>query len=302
MMPNTINFPLDNYSSRNGAPVYWLAVHTAEGARTVESLGWFFRSIPNASSHAGIDDTKVAFYVNTRYSAWTLRNGNPYSDNLELCGFAEWSPAEWQDHPVMLENCAWWLAMRAKERDIPLKKLSPREVGQRKAGVIGHADYTYGTGDGTHTDPGVNFPWEQVIWRAREITGNGHVTPDKKVGNPDMAIIQLTPTAPPENWEDSATWPWREETINLGYVRGWNGRCIVRASFGHPGGRIYRAHFDYPHLQHNLDWELWPGSWCAPAYKQEKEYVFEPDVEGHCSLMFSYAAPGGASIAVEFEG
>lgn len=162
--------PSPNKSSRGGARVDLLAVHTAEGARTADSLGRYFQNpAVQASSHDGSDDNTTIQYVGYPDMAWTLLNGNPRSENLELCGFAHWSRDEWlQHHRGMLDQCAAWLARRAAARGIPLVKLSPADVDAGRSGVIGHADWTYSNiGWGNHTDPGVNFPWDYVIDKAR---------------------------------------------------------------------------------------------------------------------------------------
>jgi hypothetical protein len=162
-------------SSRGGARVKWIAVHTAEGSRSVASLLSFFQDIsdPNrGSSHAGVDDHTLEQggpWVPYDRSAWTLRNGNAVSDNLEACGFAAWSRAEWLRHDRMLTLIATWIAQRCKARSVPIRKLTPAQVRDGMSGVIGHVDYTKGTGDGTHTDPGPSFPWDIVIARARQI-------------------------------------------------------------------------------------------------------------------------------------
>lgn len=156
------------YSSRNGQKVRLIALHTAEGATTAESLGnYFYRNDVQASSHVGIDDTHGLQYVDYAYAAWTMRNANPYSENAELCGFAAWTRDQWlNQHKYMLDQAAQWIANRCHARGIPIRKLSPQQVGAGEWGVCGHADYTYGTSDGTHTDPGVNFPWDYVMEKA----------------------------------------------------------------------------------------------------------------------------------------
>ena len=58
--------PSPCYSSRGGSAVRLIVVHTAEGARTIESLGNFFANGANGvSSHTGADDQlgKVGEYV-----------------------------------------------------------------------------------------------------------------------------------------------------------------------------------------------------------------------------------------------
>lgn len=156
-------------SSRNGARVIWVVVHTAEGIRDADDLKAFFDRSTNSSSHAVADDTElIENCVPYDRAAWTLRNGNSRSDNLELCGFASWSRAEWLNHHQgMLTNAAVWIRRRCQARGIPIVKLSPADVRAGKAGVIGHVDYTNGTGDGTHWDPGPGFPWDVVIARAK---------------------------------------------------------------------------------------------------------------------------------------
>jgi hypothetical protein len=152
-------------SARGSAPVRLVVVHTAEGARTVESLGaWFQKATTQASSHAGIDDNRIETFVDYRRAAWTVRSGNTISDNVELCGFAAWSRNEWlNNHPTMLRLTAQWIRERCLARGIPIRKLTPAEVAAGKAGVIGHVDWTQGMKDGSHTDPGPGFPWDHVI-------------------------------------------------------------------------------------------------------------------------------------------
>jgi peptidoglycan hydrolase-like protein with peptidoglycan-binding domain len=163
--------PSPNHSSRNGKRVRLVVVHTAEGARTVESLGAFFKDRNRqVSSHVGIDDKRIETYVDPERQAFTLRSGNAISENAELCGFAAWSREEWlEEHHRMLELTAEWIADRCLERDIPVRKLTPPEVAAGEAGVIGHIDWTKGMHEGTHTDPGPGFPWDVVMAMANGI-------------------------------------------------------------------------------------------------------------------------------------
>lgn len=157
--------PSPHHSARRGGPVRLVVLHTAEGSRTVESLGgWFQRPATRASSHAGIDDQRTELYVPYDRAAWTLRTGNSISDNVELCGFAKWTREQWLgQHARMLELCAAWIRERCQARRIPIRKLSPEQVAAGQAGVCGHYDWTVGMLDGSHTDPGPGFPWDHVI-------------------------------------------------------------------------------------------------------------------------------------------
>lgn len=189
-----------NSSSRNGVIPKWIVIHTAEGTRTVGDLYNFFNGGVAASSHAGADGYQLSGpWVDDTRAAWTLLNGNARSFNLEMCGFAAWSRATWlstgwvwnPQHTAqcwnprgIIWNAAKWVVQKrdAAKRiygiDIPIgRKLSPSEVGNGAKGLFGHVDYTYGTGDGDHTDPGGNFPWDILIQDINAILGGGDDMP-----------------------------------------------------------------------------------------------------------------------------
>jgi hypothetical protein len=165
---------LDQSSSRNGATVIWVVIHTAEGptdsapgdprvdAGSAEDLLAFFEPKTDRSCHAIADDDHLLdALVPYDREAWTLRGGNPRSDNLEMCALASWSRAEWLDHLPMLRIAARWVAGRLKARGLPNHRVSVAECAARSVGgFMDHYTYTKATGDGTHWDVGPNFPWD----------------------------------------------------------------------------------------------------------------------------------------------
>jgi len=159
--------PSPNYSSRGGAGVRLIVLHTAEGARTIESLGSYFQGNVQASSHVGADDkvNTIGEYVHRQNKAWTQSNYNPVAVSIELCAFAAWSTAEWNQHPNMLANCAAWIAEEADHYDIPIKRLSASEAQGSGYGVCQHVDL--GAGGGGHHDCGSGFPMDHVLEMAR---------------------------------------------------------------------------------------------------------------------------------------
>jgi len=159
--------PSPNYSSRGGASVRLIVIHTAEGATTIESLGSYFQGNVNASSHTGIDDKPgvIGEYVRRDYKAWTAANANPVAVQTELCAFAKWSAAEWAKHPNMLANCAAWIAEEAKAFDIPITKLTASQAQGSGRGVCQHNDL--GSWGGGHWDCGGGFPMDEVLEMAR---------------------------------------------------------------------------------------------------------------------------------------
>jgi hypothetical protein len=143
-------------------------LHTAEGARTIESLGSFFAN-PSAgvSSHTGADDKAgiIGEYVKRGNKAWTAANANPVAVQMELCAFASWSADEWHRHPNMLSNCARWIAEEAAYFGLPITKLSPSAAQGSGRGVCQHKDL--GSWGGSHHDCGSGFPMDHVLELAR---------------------------------------------------------------------------------------------------------------------------------------
>jgi hypothetical protein len=159
-----------------------LVVHTAEGSRTIESLGaWFANGDNEVSSQVGVDDKPgvIGEYVRHDLAAWCAAVFNGAGEHVELCGFAEWDPAEWARHPAMLDNLARWLAEESARYSIPLVKLDAGAAQGSGRGVCAHADL--GEDGGNHWDPGPAFPWADVIALANEYAG-GAPAPTKRKG------------------------------------------------------------------------------------------------------------------------
>jgi hypothetical protein len=148
-----------------------IVIHTAEGATTIESLGaWFQNPSAGVSSHAGADDkpNTIGEFVARGNKAWTAAEFNPVAVQIELCGFAAWTSADWDSHPNMLANCAAWIRDEAQHFGIPITKLSAAEAQGSGRGVCQHADL--GARGGGHWDCGGGFPIDHVLDMARSGT------------------------------------------------------------------------------------------------------------------------------------
>jgi hypothetical protein len=171
MALDRIPIPSPNYSSRGGASVRLLVLHTAEGSRTIESLGSYFANPSSGvSSHAGADDKSnaIGVFVRRADKAWTAANANPVAVQIEACAFAAWDNAEWSRHPNMLNNIGHWLAEEAAAFGVPLVKLTPAEAQGDGRGVCQHRDL--GAWGGSHHDCGDGFPIDLVLELARGAT------------------------------------------------------------------------------------------------------------------------------------
>jgi hypothetical protein len=168
MSLNRVWIPSPNQSSRGGAGVRLVCIHTAEGALTYQSLGSYFGSASaQVSSHVGIDDTPgtVGEYVKPEAKAWTAAQYNPVAIQAELCAFAAWTTSDWDNHPTMLANTAQWIREECNRYGLPIVKLSASEAQGSGRGVCGHVEL--GSGGGGHWDPGPAFPWPDVLDMAR---------------------------------------------------------------------------------------------------------------------------------------
>jgi len=189
MSLNRVQIPSPNYSSRSGSRIRLIVLHTAEGATTYQSLGNYFKNPSNqVSSHVGIDDTPntVGEYVARANKAWTAANANPVAIQAELCAFAAWSPSEWQNHQVMLQNCAQWIAEESAFFGIPIQALTPAAAQGNGIGICQHIDL--GAWGGGHVDCGPNFPYEQVLEMA---SGTPAVTAASS-GSEDSTLCVVT--------------------------------------------------------------------------------------------------------------
>jgi hypothetical protein len=157
-----------NYSSRGGSGVRLIVLHTAEGAKSYQSLGNYFASSSSGvSSHVGIDDTpgEIGEYVKPGNKAWTACNANPVAIQAETCAWATWTTTEWHQHPVMLENVAQWVSEEAARFSIPIVRLTPAQAQGSSAGVCDHN--ALGAWGGGHWDVGTGFPFDEVLAMAQ---------------------------------------------------------------------------------------------------------------------------------------
>jgi len=207
-----VQIPSPNYSSRGGAAVRLIVIHTAEGSKTYQSLGNYFANPSSqVSSHVGIDDTlgTVGEYVNRSAKAWTSSNANPVAVQAELCAFAAWTSAEWGQHQNMLDNCSQWIAEEAKAFNIPLVRLTPAQAQSNGRGICEHVDL--GAWGGNHSDCGPAFPIDAVIKKA------GGQTPP-----PVLPPGNIPPPFPGTNLVDytagHGTRTWQQQMAH----RGWS--------------------------------------------------------------------------------
>lgn len=140
-----------------------LVVHTAEGCLTARCVAEFFlKPEVKASTHGAIDASGRSGQLMLPEHAvpWGAPGVNHDGWHVELCGFADWTHAEWLAHDLMLRNAAYRFALRAVWNNIPVRWLTPQQL-KSKPGIKGlctHADASAAFTPGGHHDPGPNFP------------------------------------------------------------------------------------------------------------------------------------------------
>lgn len=163
----------DHQSSREGARIHGLVLHTTEGHDAVHGrppedlveLGEVFDG-EEASAHVGVDeDGKFGRYVEDSAKAWAVCNFNSVTLSLEQIGFAAFSKADWFKRHDQLHGAAEFLAYGHIHYGVPLEKGEVSGSAITRAGVFQHKDL--GISGSGHTDCGDGYPEGYVILLAK---------------------------------------------------------------------------------------------------------------------------------------
>lgn len=124
-------------------------------------------------------------------AGWT---GNQYGLHGSAVGRAARTRSQWLQHPEQLESMAQWAADLNRRYGIPLIRLTVAGVQAKKRGFCGHLEISNAFKEVNHTDPGMGFPWDVVLNRAKEINtpverkSNIVASQDKRL---DLTLDQL---------------------------------------------------------------------------------------------------------------
>lgn len=134
-----------------------------------------------ASWHVFVDPIARVRMVPWYLAAWHAGYANPFSIGIEIAGYARFSRAEWTtaEGQKQLANLAVEWAFWADHEDIPSRWLTTAEVravlnGNRSIkGFCTHAQID----PNSRTDPGPNFPYDDLMNRIRQIRATGNAAP-----------------------------------------------------------------------------------------------------------------------------
>lgn len=176
--------PPKSWDDSNRSSVQLVVIHTTEGSASASSAedgaAYDQRRTDGTSTHYFHDSDSTIQCVRTADQAHAARTqGNRRGIQHELCtraGSANWADAY---HQAMLRKAARQAARDSKKWGIPVRHLTVAEVAAGVKGFCGHWDITraFPQDNGSHTDPGLNFPWTQFLDMVRaELDGDDMAT------------------------------------------------------------------------------------------------------------------------------
>ena len=146
-------------------------IHTTEGSEgrssAEDGASYDQRRTDGTSTHFFVDQDSTVQCVLTSDEAHAARtHGNDKGIQIEVCGKAGQSATQWADAASLgaIDQAAGVaVAIRKKygKARFPLINLTATQLRAGQNGFAEHKDATYAwpEDDGTHTDPGPNFPW-----------------------------------------------------------------------------------------------------------------------------------------------
>lgn len=165
-----------NSQDRGGQKPTMFLLHTQEGAGNADSLARYLSNPANqVSYHYTIsEDTRdhgvtVCDIVDTDRAAWSVMDYNNRSINLCFAGSAVgWSRAQWLAQSRAIDVAAYLAVQDCRKYGISMAVVPPPYA--RPPGISDHA-YVTSRGVGTHTDVGLNFPWDAFAAAVTKYSG-----------------------------------------------------------------------------------------------------------------------------------
>lgn len=174
-------------------------IHTTEGSEgrssAEDGAAYDARRTDGTSTHFFVDQDSTVQEVYTYDEAHAARtHGNDVGIQIEVCGKAGQSAAQWADEASAgaIEQCALLaVALRKKygAARFPLINLTPAQLAAGGYGFAEHRDATFAwpQDHGTHEDPGPNFPWAKLFARIRQMETPVPAAPKPSPEDQDMA-------------------------------------------------------------------------------------------------------------------
>lgn len=148
-----------------------VVLHSTESDRALAALNWM-ESQKNGSYHNLVDINGDEWQmVPYNRQAWAaMYSGNRIGLHICAAGRAAWPRSRWLGNSAQVATLAKRIAYFSQMYGIPIVRLSPADVRAGKRGICTHADISAAFRESDHTDPGVNYPMDELL---RQATNQG---------------------------------------------------------------------------------------------------------------------------------
>ncbi|HMC54999.1 MAG TPA: N-acetylmuramoyl-L-alanine amidase, partial [Gemmatimonadaceae bacterium] len=112
-----------------------------------------------------VDNNSIVQCVKDNDIAYAAPGVNNDGIQVECAGYANQTRTQWLDEysRMVLNRAAMAVSQYLLKYDLPVVHLSNEDLGNGGMGIIGHAQASQVYKRSTHTDPGVNFPWDYFM-------------------------------------------------------------------------------------------------------------------------------------------
>jgi N-acetyl-anhydromuramyl-L-alanine amidase AmpD len=186
-----------NSSDRGGTKVDLFLLHTQEGDGNADSLAKYLQG-HEVSYHCTISEdfndhgVTVVDVVDTDQASWSVLSANPRSINLCFAGSkASWSRQQWLQQSKAIDVAAYLAAADCKKYNFSPRVMAP-PYNSNPPGISDHRYVTQWLKDGTHTDVGLNFPWDVFEAAVKKYSGTASPAPPSGPTPVGPADDQLT--------------------------------------------------------------------------------------------------------------
>lgn len=210
-MGDDLFIPARWFTRGRSSPVDVLVWHTGETLErsdSAEGMGRYFAGLPStrkASAHHGIDSDSTVGYVHETDVAYAAPGANHNGVQVELAGRAAQDAAGWRDDfsRAMLGRATRLGAEVTDRYKLPLVWLSPQQLRAGMRGHTSHWNVSLAFGKSTHTDPGVAFPHDLLIFSIAVTLGGLPSMPERPGYEDQGPFVWVKPNSPEEHfWRD----------------------------------------------------------------------------------------------------
>jgi len=152
---------------RKASQIKWCVIHSAEASddsgadTTAEGVANFFANpATQASTQLAVDRDSCVRMLPDLIIPWGASGANTGGLHVEICGRAGWTRAQWMQKSrlPMLDRAAYKVAMWCYHYSIPVRWVGPTGLKLGRKGLTTHKDVNDAFKNGSHWDPGPNFP------------------------------------------------------------------------------------------------------------------------------------------------